>query len=45
MGDFILNIPDEEHKKLKFLSVERDKSMKDIIIELISKEVNKEKEE
>ena len=44
MGDFILNIPDEEHKRLKHLAVERDKSMRDIIIELICKEVNKKEE-
>jgi len=44
MGDFILNIPDDEHKKLKMLAVEREKSMRDIVLELISKEVNKKEE-
>ena len=42
MGKFNFEIPDELHKKFKLYSIEKEKDMQDILIELINKEVKNE---
>jgi len=39
MGDFNFKIPDKLHKKFKIYSIKKEKNMRDILIELIEKEV------
>ena len=43
MGDFNFNIPDELHKEFKKKSIDIDKDMKDILVELIFVFLEKEK--
>ena len=39
MGNFNFEIPEELHKKFKIYSIEKEKDMRDILIELIKKKV------
>ena len=42
MGNFNFEIPDEIHKEFKIISIRKDKDMKDILNELITKYIKKE---
>ena len=39
MGNFNFEIPEELHKKFKIYSIEKEKDMRDILVELIKKKV------
>jgi predicted HicB family RNase H-like nuclease len=41
MGQFNFFIPDELHKRFKLYAVKKENDMRDILIELIKKEVDK----
>lgn len=42
MGQFNFFIPDELHKKFKVVSIERGIDMKDLLVDMVKKEVDKD---
>lgn len=44
LGELRIQIPDDLHKKLRKKAVEEDKTLKDLIVEILSKSLSEERE-